>query len=468
MDLKKPEDTYIIPIMDLETSNLTSIMDTAPADAIPLSLEALDETPVSKEFETLVEENLFFDMDNTDDAEAECPEQKRIKLEYEISSFIEPEWHFKINTLKETVKGSQIIAAKDIHADGKKMVALFDSHQHLLDYIYRIPKEQRMIYEWILPDRPAKLAFDIDSTDPYVLEDPYLQVSMIYDAYFKTIEVLQELNLDFKKVAFAISDSSRKEKFSVHMVSNFYFESWNIQCTFMKKVFSEFIKEEKIDGQIYTIGGRGMRTILSTKFGKNSYLIPTENDQERYDRHKAWIDAKNNIHFFNYDEILMPKITEETHHLHHLITYVDEDYHYKIDVPQKYLKNVDKVKTQIEAGNDVVLEGLAQLVAENAEKFKDYVEDYMLWISAGIKFVIADLPYECFQIVSMQSAKFKESDCSSKWKNLQSSYGHEQKDVNQLKKFMKYIRIDVSIDYSYKTNDGPLDFQFIICSTKIS
>ena len=67
--------------------------------------------------------------------------------------------------------------------------------------------------------------------------------------------------------------------------------------------------------------------------------------------------------------------TEETHHLHHLITYVDDDYHYKIDVPQKYLKNVDKVKTQIEGGSGVVFEGLAQLVAENAEKFKAYVED---------------------------------------------------------------------------------------------
>ena len=59
----------------------------------------------------------------------------------------------------------------------------------------------------------------------------------------------------------------------------FYFESWDIQCDFIKKVYSEFIKEEKIDGNIYTKGGRGMRTILSTKFGKKSYLMPTENDQ---------------------------------------------------------------------------------------------------------------------------------------------------------------------------------------------
>ena len=58
--------------------------------------------------------------------------------------------------------------------------------------------------------------------------------------------------------------------------------------------------------------------------------MPTKNDQERYNRYKEWLDAQNNPHFFSYDEFLMTNITEETHHLHHLITYVDDDYHYKI------------------------------------------------------------------------------------------------------------------------------------------
>ena len=60
-------------------------------------------------------------------------------------------------------------------------------------------------------------------------------------------------------------------------------------------------------------------------------------------------------------------------------------------------------------------------MTKNAEKFKAYVEDYGLWVMTGIKMLIADLPYECFQIVSMQSTKFKESECANKWKNLQSS-----------------------------------------------
>ena len=74
----------------------------------------------------------------------------------------------------------------------------------------------------------------------------------------------------------------------------------------------------------------------------------------------------------------MPNISEKTHHIHHLITYVDDDYHYKVQVPKKYLKNFDNVKTQKEAGNIVVLEGLAKLIFDNAEKFKDYVDNYAL------------------------------------------------------------------------------------------
>ena len=123
--------------------------------------------------------------------------------------------------------------------------------------------------------------------------------------------------------------------------------------------------------------------------------------------------------------------------------------------------------SQKEEGSHVVLEGLAQLIAENAAKFKDYTDNYGLWISTGIKMIIANLPYECFRLISMQSSKFNEDECSYKWKNLLSSYGHEPKDVNQLKKFLRYIGIDVSIDYFYKTTSSNLDFQFDMFNKEI-
>jgi hypothetical protein len=42
-----------------------------------------------------------------------------------------------------------------------------------------------------------------------------------------------------------------------------------------------------------------------------------------------------------YDEFLMPSITEETRHTHHLISNVDDDSHYKIEIPNNYLKGKD-------------------------------------------------------------------------------------------------------------------------------
>ena len=407
------------------------------------------------ELEALDDDSPFFDLDN----EEELPEHKRIKLDDEPLDFFEPVWHEIIKNLKSTVSGTQLIVAKDIDAKLTKIFAIFNSHQHVLDYIYRIPIEERMLYEWILPHMPAKLVFDIDSSYEHVINNTQYQSAMFDAVYYKTIEVFQEMNLDYRHLKFLVSDSSRKEKFSIHLVSNFYFESWEIQCQFVKKVYSELIKEKDIDGSIYTAGGRAMRTILSTKFGKNSYLRPIENDQDRYDRNKESIDSKNNMQFFQYHPFLMPKIREETLHLHHMVTYIDEEYNYKIEVDKKFLKNAGKVRTQKEAGNSVVLEGLANLITENAEKFKDYVDSYHLWITTGIKMVVAGLPYECFRIVSMQCSKFREEDCQKKWENLQSSYGAETKDINQLKKFMRYIGIDVSIDYSYETGEN-LDFQF--------
>ena len=116
-------------------------------------------------------------------------------------------------------------------------------------------------------------------------------VSVYQRAYFLTIEVFQELNIHCRKLQFAISNK--------------------IQCDFVKKVYSELIKEG-IDGRVYlTPGGRAMRTILSTKFAENSYLIPIKNNRERCNRHEEWIDFQNNTHMFGDYPFLIPKIPEE-------------------------------------------------------------------------------------------------------------------------------------------------------------
>ena len=82
------------------------------------------------------------------------------------------------------------------------------------------------------------------------------------------------MNIDCENLRFKISDSSRDEKFSVHLVANYYFETWQQQCKFVQKVFSEQIEMKLIDGQIYNEGGRAMRLVGSTKFGVDSFLTP--------------------------------------------------------------------------------------------------------------------------------------------------------------------------------------------------
>ena len=110
------------------------------------------------------------------------------------------------------------------------MFALFDSHEHLLDYIYRIPKEQRMIYKWIWLNRPARMVFDIESKDPFVIANPSEHLALYRVVYIRTMEAFQSLDIDCRNIKFAISDSTRKDKFSIHIVSNYYFETWDIQC----------------------------------------------------------------------------------------------------------------------------------------------------------------------------------------------------------------------------------------------
>ena len=75
---------------------------------------------------------------------------------------------------------------------------------------------------------------------------------------------------------FKTSKSSRENKFSVHLVSNYYFETWEMQCKFIKKVFAEEIEAGLIDGEIRSSGGRNIRIVGSTKYGLNSFLTPIE------------------------------------------------------------------------------------------------------------------------------------------------------------------------------------------------
>ena len=137
----------------------------------------------------------------------------------------DPEWYGKIKELKENVTNSDIIVCRDINSTLQKNFAIFDSHQSLLNYSNNLQKEQRVLYEWLLPDCPARFVVDMDnSLDYQVITNPIVQSRRVASFLLKVISVFQELNIDCKNIRFKYSDSTREGKFSVHIVSKYYFE----------------------------------------------------------------------------------------------------------------------------------------------------------------------------------------------------------------------------------------------------
>ena len=294
------------------------------------------------------------------------------------------------------------------------------------------------------------------------------------------IKVFQERNIDCQNIQFKYSDSSRSDNFSVHIVSNYYFDTWNTQCKFIKKVFSKELDQGVFDKDIYTEGGRAMRIIGSTKYVKNSFLTPIEIDQDRNDRNKKFIDdcndrSKNFSDEYKNDidssdnHFILPDIEEEPDLLEHMVGYIS-DKCYRIHVDDKLLnktvKNMDR-KIAVIPGNSNQIESLGKLIIENIEAFKPWVDDYHQWFVLGVKMVVADIPYECFSVVSSQSSKFEEHKCQQKWENIVSSYADEPKDINQLIRFMKNIGINVQLGYSNDVSNEKLDFSVFMFDKEI-
>ena len=87
-----------------------------------------------------------------------------------------------------------------------------------------------MLYEWLLPNRPSRFIVDIDNkTDHEMIRNPIMQMKHVGSFVLRVIEVFQEMNIDCQNIQFKYEDSSRSDKFSVHIVSNYYFDTWNTQ-----------------------------------------------------------------------------------------------------------------------------------------------------------------------------------------------------------------------------------------------
>ena len=190
--------------------------------------------------ESINDENSFFDVDISDVLDEKNDTDIYMNSDFEEhvdnildenSSFM-PEWSSKVEPLKKNVLESQIIVGQD--ASGSKMFAIFNSHQEILDYSDNLPKEHRVFYEYIQSSQPARLVFDIDSYDPSIIGDIRNQMILVQNVLMCTLDIFQSMNIDCQFLNFKISDSSRKNKFSLHLVSNYYFETWEMHCKFKK------------------------------------------------------------------------------------------------------------------------------------------------------------------------------------------------------------------------------------------
>ena len=155
-----------------------------------------------------------------------------------------------------------------------------------------------MLYEWISPATPTKLCFDIDSSDPSIIESAFLQETLISTVVNRTVNLLQEMDIDCSSIQWYMMDSSRASKFSMHLSCNFYFDEWKNQCEFVKLGYSDIMlsqntrndRDRVMDGTIYSEGGRAMRLIGSTKFGMQSYFQACDTDISRLKYMNTYID----------------------------------------------------------------------------------------------------------------------------------------------------------------------------------
>ena len=90
------------------------------------------------------------------------------------------------------------------------------------------------------------MVFDVESKDQFVIYNPSEHLALYRGVNIRTMEAFQSLDIDCRNIQFAISDSTRKDKFSIHIVSNYYFETWDIQCQFMKKFTVNLLRTKRL------------------------------------------------------------------------------------------------------------------------------------------------------------------------------------------------------------------------------
>ena len=329
------------------------------------------------------------------------------------------------------LEGDEKIIAEDISEKGAKRFYISPSHEATIGLIHSRPEGQRFFYEWYRKTDRVRLIFDIETEHDFYMCDQSRMDICITDIVERHNEVASELGMNTANTRWCMIAGTKPGKISCHLLCSDYFDSWEIQCSYVKTYFSDlFIGESNylnvVDGAIYdTVGGRAMRMIHCSKMKNREYpMVPVKDNYP--DEYYLATNITRDCFRVPFDSLKTAVIK----------------------------KNWDKRDKREITPDKFQIETIQECIRENLDRFTEHVRDYNPWISVGFRMASAGLDSEDFHLVSALDRKYKREDCESKWRNIVSAVSDKPKNMRSLLYFIKKI---LQIPVNLRPNAGSVE-----------
>jgi hypothetical protein len=142
--------------------------------------------------------------------------------------------------------GNDIILAKDISKDGAKQFYVCGSYAHAVNLIANTPAADRCFYEWFMANDRVRLVFDLESREFLIYNDPLIQEQLVTEIIERHRDVCEQLGMDTSKTHWYVLRSFYKDKFSCHLICSDFFDSWELQCAYVKTYFDDLFLLKKM------------------------------------------------------------------------------------------------------------------------------------------------------------------------------------------------------------------------------
>jgi hypothetical protein len=280
------------------------------------------------------------------------------------------------------------------------------------------------------------LVFDIESK---TIKSKVLIEAHIHEIVGRHLDIAsKEYGVDTSRTSWRLLEGTNPSKMSYHLICTDYFDSWELQCAYVKTYFSDMFKSESssnvVDGDIYnTPGGRYMRLVNCSKKKCPEYPLVTMIDD------------------FNLEDYFATNIMPSCQRIPFDSTRVTK------------IKNAwNKRDKKLIAPTVPQVKAIQEIIAENIELFSPHVVDYTSWVSIGFRLASSGLEAEDFHRISALSKhKYSESECQKKWENLERSVAEKPKDLKRILNFLTF-NLGIEVQLKYADNDGETDFNMFI------